>query len=227
MTARERFAAGSAPRGCPIRFKTGPVTIGAGQVMFVFQNAVGVQSSITDVYFQDGTLLGIWGVYESTGVYYVTPASPQDLPGGHNITPNFATTRYFSADTISGLIPNGVDASNDALGILFTLQTNLNTGQPYSVSDVVAAIATGFNSPSAVWNNKGTDKTGGPLGLRIGIEVQGFASGAIEGYVNTNSLPAGPSSVNRAPPSAVLLTIRMLLFGCIAWWGRGSFAAVA
>jgi hypothetical protein len=197
-------------------FKTGPVTVGAGQAMFVFSNAVGVQSSITDVYFQDGTLLSLSTIYQTNGVSFVAPATPSDLPGGNNLTPSFHTTRQFSANSTAPVYSNGVNTASEDVGVLFTLQTSPSTGLPYTINDVIAALNVGFNNPSAVWNNNGTDKAGGPLGLRIGIHVQGFTSGASESYVNTFSSPQGPS-VAPAPPSAALLGIGLALLGCGAW----------
>src|SRR5437867_1657591 len=53
---------------------------GAGQVTFTFTNNVGITSSITDVYFQDGTLLGIASVTGSGRVHLTAVAIPSDLP---------------------------------------------------------------------------------------------------------------------------------------------------
>src|SRR5512145_721995 len=57
--------------------------VGTDQVAFTFYNNVGIASSITDVYFDDGTLLGIASVTGSAGVDFSQLASPGDLPGGN------------------------------------------------------------------------------------------------------------------------------------------------
>src|SRR5262245_3018289 len=40
---------------------------GSGQVAFTFKNAVGTASNVTEIYFDDGTLLGISSVTQTGG----------------------------------------------------------------------------------------------------------------------------------------------------------------
>lgn len=129
---------------------------GAGQVEFIFRNSGPAASSITDVYFDDGTLLGIASVSGGTGVDFSQGASPGDLPGGNTI--GFETTAGFNADSNPPTQPNGVNP-----GEVLTIVFNLINGM--TVQDTINAL------------NGGVD-------LRIGIHVQGFADGGSESFVN-------------------------------------------
>ena len=154
---------------------------GGGTVLFSFSNAGPSASSITDVYFDDGSLLALAVVINdlvAPGIVdFEQGASPGNLPAGNNADPDFNTTAGFNADSNPPTQPNGVNPG-EVLGILFTLQA----GQAYD--DVLSEL---------------TDGT-----LRIGIHVQGFASGGSESLVN-----------NPAPEPA--------LFGLLAL-GAGALA---
>lgn len=139
--------------------------LGGGQVLFTFSNAGPLASSITDVYFDDGTLLGIAGLidnddaalgsYGDAGVDFSQDASPPDLPGGNTV--GFQVTAGFLADSDPPAQPNGVNPY-ETLGIVFNLQAG------GTFADVVSELTTGE--------------------LRIGIHVQGFAGGGSESFVN-------------------------------------------
>jgi hypothetical protein len=141
------------------------IDLGSGQVLFDFMNAGPAASSITDVYFDDGTLLGIAGLIDKDdnalgsfgdpGVDFSQDASPPDLPGGNMI--GFVTTAGFLADSDPPAQPNGVNP-NEMLGIVFNLQA-LGT-----FADIISELTTGE--------------------LRIGIHVQGYATGGSESFVN-------------------------------------------
>jgi hypothetical protein len=140
---------------------------GLDQVLFTFHNSGPNDSSIADVYFDDGTLLGIASIDNSdTGVDFATGASPPNLPGANNASPPFVTTAGLSADSNPPVQPNGVNPG-ESLGITFGLQSG------GSFADVLAELANGE--------------------LRIGIHVQGYASGGSEGFVN-NPVPV-PAAV--------------------------------
>ena len=131
---------------------------GGDQVLFTFYNVGTEDSSIADVYFDDGSLLGIASIDDShPGVSFSQGANPADLPGGNGISPPFEVTEGFSADSDPPAQPNGVNPG-EWLGILFDLQD----GKTFA--DVLDDLATGA--------------------LRIGIHVQGFASGGSESFIN-------------------------------------------
>ena len=140
---------------------------GPGQVLFTFNNVGLDASSIADVYFDDGTLLGIASIDNSDpGVAFTQGASPGNLPSGNNATPPFVATAGFTADSDAPAQPNGVNPG-ESLGITFDLQSGGN------FADVLAELANGD--------------------LRIGIHVQGYATGGSESFVN-NPVPV-PAAV--------------------------------
>jgi hypothetical protein len=144
------------------------VDIGGGQVQFSFFNSGPAASSITDVYFDDGSLLGIAGLIDvddgtggDPGVDFSQGASPGNLPSGNNASPPFQTTAGFLADSNPAVQHNGVNPG-EWLGIIFDLQSGM------TFADVLTELGNGD--------------------LRIGIHVQGFASGGSESFIN-NPVP--------------------------------------
>ena len=128
-----------------------------GQVDFRFFNTGPSASSITDVYFDDGSLLAIASVINMTGVDFAQGASPGNLPAGNNANPDFEATAGFTADSNSPTAPNGVNPGEE-LTIRFSLQGT------QTLADVLAELATGE--------------------LRIGIHVQAFGDGESESFIN-------------------------------------------
>jgi hypothetical protein len=135
----------------------GNENLSATQALFTFGNSGPDACSITDIYFDDGSLLGIASVINGTGVDFSQGASPGNLPGANGASPPFVTTAGFSADSNPPTQPNGVNPG-EALGILFNLQGS------QTLEDVFAELADGR--------------------LRIGIHVQGFDSEGSESFVN-------------------------------------------
>ncbi|MFG0273513.1 MAG: hypothetical protein ACF8QF_00475 [Phycisphaerales bacterium] len=162
----------------------------ASQVLFTFKNVGADAMSITDVYFDDGSLLGLAFLIDAddnggdSGVDFSQGASPPNLPGGNGI--NFNTTAGFLADSDPPAQPNGVNPG-ETLGVVF----NLVGGQ--TLADVIAALDLGLANP-------GQDVVGG---LRIGIHVQGFANGGSESFVNGDDPDSPPDSVPLPGPAAL------------------------
>lgn len=130
---------------------------GANQVTFHFKNLGPLASSITDIYFDDGTLLGIASVVDGPGVDFEPVASPPNLPGGDLLSPPFETTEGFAADAEPPAQPNGANPG-EWVKIIF----DLINGQ--TLADTLAALDDGS--------------------LRIGLHVQGFSGGGSESFVN-------------------------------------------
>lgn len=180
--------------------------LGGGQVLFTFNNAGPEDSSITDAYFDDGTLLGIAALIDAdegggdAGVDFSQLASPPNLPSANSITPAFETTAGFSADSDPPAQPNGVNPG-ESLGIVFDLLAGVD------FADTLAALEQG----------------GGIGGLRIGIHVQGFASGGSESFVNTP--PDGDLPPEAVPEPGVLSLVGFSLLGMLAVRRRYAFKA--
>jgi hypothetical protein len=165
------------------------IDLGSNQVNFIFTNMGPSASSITDTYFDDGTLLGIASIDNTDpGVDFAQLAAPPNLPGGNNLVPPFATTAGFSADSNPPAQPNGVNPG-ESLGVTFDLQG----GGVFQ--DIIDELASGE--------------------LRIGIHVQGYASGGSESFVNDGMVD--PPDVIPAPGAILLGSIGV---GCVQWLRR-------
>ena len=134
--------------------------IGGGQVQFDFAHEVGDGDwSLTDVYFDDVTLLGIASIFGTSGVDFAQNATLGNLPGGNGAAPPFIATAGFSLDSNSPMLPaNGVDMGGEVLSVVFDL---MGGG---TFADIVAELINGD--------------------LRIGLHVQSFANGDSESFVN-------------------------------------------
>jgi hypothetical protein len=134
------------------------VTGSDGLATFLFTNQGPVLSSICDIYFDDGTLLGIATIASSTGVSFSFHATPGDLPGGNSISPVFKTTQDFSADSDSPVASNGVNP-----GEWVSITFKLINGK--TIADTLAALDSGE--------------------LRVGLHVQAIGvNGGSESFVN-------------------------------------------
>ena len=159
------------------------IDLGGSQVAFRFTN--NSMSSLTDVYFDDGTLLEFASAPQySTGVDFSQYASPGNLPGGNTLSPSFTTTAGFSADSNPPASPNGV-TSGEWLTITFTLQS--------------------MQTYDSVINALSLPNGGGVGDLRVGLHVQSFANGGSESFVNV------PDGISNPVPEAD--TYAMLLAG--------------
>lgn len=126
-------------------------------VSFRFQNAVGIQSSISEVYYDDGPLLGIASLSQQGANFVGGGANPGNLPGGNTI--GFNATQIFSADA-QGNPSNGLDVASDYLEMRF----NLINGTTFQ--GIVDSLQSGA--------------------LRIGMHVRAIGQdGNSDGFVNT------------------------------------------
>jgi len=155
---------------------------GTNQVLFTLLNAGPQASSITDIYFDDGSLLALAALIDKdengglAGVdftqEYFAKVAPPDLPGGESVSLEFDATEYFKADSDSPVSSNGV-GPEEYLGVIFDLQTD-----PYAktLADVLNDLASGE--------------------LRIGIHVQAIGiSGDSESFINNPYVVPVPGAV--------------------------------
>ena len=123
-------------------------TTTGNDVSFKFYNIGPLSSSITDIYFDDGTLLGISSLFEGPNVDFGIGANPSNLPGGEEAKPPFVTTAgFFATDSEQPPSHNGVNPG-EYLFVYFELKNS------YQLADVINDLTTGA--------------------LRIGIHVQGI-----------------------------------------------------
>ncbi len=174
-------------------------TTNPAQILFTFTNNGLAASSITDVYFDDGTLLGIAqlidaddGVGGDLGVDFSQGASPGNLPGGNNAAPPFVTTASFLADSDAPTQPSGVNP-NESLGVVFDLEGG------GTFNDIVDELNDGR--------------------LRIGIRVQGFASGGSESFISPP--PGGTGGAAPLPEPGTWFLMGTGLIGLLGYgWSQ-------
>ena len=146
-----------------------------GRVLFNFRNIGPEPSSITRVYFDDGSLLGIDEVINMPDLVEFTtvdPCSDPGLPAGNNLTPPFETTKGFATFSDPPRQPLGVNP-NESLGIVFSLLPSKG------YVDVIQAMT--LSDPEET--------------LRIGIHVQGYADGDSQTFVNNGPVVPAPGAI--------------------------------
>ena len=127
---------------------------------FKFRNESGPSLgsvSITDIYFDNGTLLGISSVESGPGTSFSKLATPTELPGANLLEPDFVTNDQFSADSNPPPSKNGVE-----MGEWVIIHFDLKPGG--TLADVLSELADGT--------------------LRIGIHIQSFPDGKSESAVH-------------------------------------------
>ena len=141
------------------------LSLSGSEILFTVQNNVGTASSIAEVYIDDGLLGPSVAVNSLSGSTSFTGggASPSNLPGGNTV--GFNATTSFSADVNPGPPANGVNTSNDILGLI------LGLGSFADFDAVVAAV------------NNGS--------LQFGYHVRSIGvAGGSDSYVSTVPVPA-------------------------------------
>jgi len=175
--------------------------LGSGFVSFVFQNFQNggtLASSITSVHFEDGTLLGIDALNQSSGVDFEFPGSHGsfNVPSGESLSPSFATTSGYRASADSPVKPNGVDNPGEWLEVIFELIDG------FEYSDVLAAISNGFAKSAG----SGFDPDA--PSLRVAMHVQGIGTaGDSESLILTIPLPT-PLGLGLAGLAGVVIISR-------------------
>jgi len=147
------------------------------------QNNVGITSSISEIYFDDG-LLGPSMVMNSLGGYTSFTgggANPGNLPGADLADPTFQASTSFSADVTPGDPSKGIDSAADILGIYLGLGT-------YADFDaVIAAVESG--------------------NLRFGLHVRNIdgVSGTSDSYISPADGPTLPPDPGVPEPATLFL----------------------
>lgn len=138
------------------------------QVTFTFKNlqldppATTLGSSIANIFFDDGTLLGAPTIWDSPpSVDFKLGSNPANLPGWELLDPDFVATQLFSTQ-VEQNTADGVNPGEE-LGLEFNLLSGKDIG------DVWASLADGS--------------------LRIGLHVRAIEGGDSDSYVCTVPVP--------------------------------------
>jgi len=136
---------------------------GFGRVLFTFRNAGPEASSITDIYVDDGSLLTLAVIHNTTGSVEFSPdPAPPNLPRAQNVVPVFVADASLSADSDSPTQPMGINPY-ESLGIEYTISAGAD------FQTVIDELNTGV--------------------MRIGIHVQGYDSEGSESFINKTPEP--------------------------------------
>jgi len=134
------------------------VDSGLETVTFTFRNEGPKDSVIAEIYFDNGSLLGISTILDSPpDVVFEIGATPHNLPGGNEIDPSFEASEGFQAEGGSPSPMLGV-GPGQSVEIMFDL---INGG---TLADVIGELQDGT--------------------LRVGIHVIDFAGEGSESFVN-------------------------------------------
>ncbi|MEN6575243.1 MAG: hypothetical protein ABFD90_02780 [Phycisphaerales bacterium] len=133
-----------------------PVADAPTQVSFTFFNSAATSSDVAEIYFEDGTLLGMVSI-ANAGTTFREGSEPKWLPAGENLDPAWRKSRNFSADVDVGQETDPLDAGTDSVEFIF----DLLDGQEYD--DVIAAIVAGLEPGPWV---------GDSSRLRMGLHVR-------------------------------------------------------
>ncbi len=134
---------------------------GEGVAKFKFYNSSSTQCSITNIYFDDGSLLGIDSIENGSGTSFDRPTGgPGNLPGGNLLDPDFIADREFNVGADSPPYHNGVNHIGP--GEWVTITFNLTNGG--TLGGVLSELVDGR--------------------LRVGLHVQGFDEGSSESLLN-------------------------------------------
>jgi len=137
------------------------VTNGVGTVDFTFYNGAAVQSTISRIFFDDGSLFGVDSITNSPGyTTFSTPRTLGELPAGELLDPPFDADREFNTGANAPPPAKGInegDLVNEWVIVTFEL---INGG---TLEDVIAELNSGV--------------------LRIGIHITALSDNSSESAI--------------------------------------------
>jgi hypothetical protein len=137
------------------------VTNGVGTVDFTFFNDSSVQSSVTGMFFDDGTLLGVESVTNSpTYTNFVVARTPGEFPSGQDLEPPFVADREFNIGAGPPVPERGINEGNTSTEWVIVTFGLINGG---TLEDVLAELNSGV--------------------LRIGLHIIALPDGTSESAI--------------------------------------------
>lgn len=134
---------------------------GTGVANFTFYNDSAFQSSIAQIYYDDGSLLGISEIINNPSyTEFDTSPTPGNLPGGNQLVPPFVADREFSIGAESPPPWKGVN-DGDTVNEWVTVKFDLINGG--TLDDVVSELRSGV--------------------LRVGLHVIDLPDGSSESAI--------------------------------------------
>jgi hypothetical protein len=167
--------------------------VGLTGVDFKFTNAVGIASSIAQIYFDEGTTASPlkagtsatpspMTIAQSSGVSFSNPATPGNLPGANNVTPHFTTTSI-QVGTTGGQHPRPIfsvfsaGANNSGTACTGVSSCGVNSNSEFVTLSFLLANGKNFGDVISAMESGA---------LRIGLHVQsiGGLTGGSDSYIN-------------------------------------------
>jgi hypothetical protein len=159
------------------------IDAGNNRVIFNFSNHGPAASAITDVYFEDGTLLGIASIDDvDPAVSFSQLAQFTDVPTAISTADNFHVTVGFTSDFGDSVYSAGVNPG-ESIAVAFDLKPRKN-----------------FDN---VLDDLGSQS------LRIAVQMKGFASGGKEALINKSfSIPSPDAMVLASIGAGLVIYLR-------------------
>ena len=169
-------AAGESQLFIDVTDAAGKDDLSSSSVLFKFSNVGLAASSITQIYFDNSSVLKSVGPIADSGigVDYSIASGNLNLPGGNSLTNKFVSDFGIKANT--PVSQEGVNPG-EWVNVLFNLTPTK------TLKDVISDMTTGS--------------------MRVGVHVQAFSNGGSEAFVNRPSIVKPPVVVAVTPPVIV------------------------
>jgi len=157
-----------------------------GYVRFLFRNEGDVHSSITGIFFDDGSLLGVSQIIDVDTIGDGDPCTidghpdvdfemdgNQNLPGGGDMEYPFDAIRAFTVKSEPPPPQEGVESNDPEWGNTEWVQIEFELQPGQTLADVLAELMTGDPYPT----------------LRVGLHVQSFNGDGMSSESFVNNIP--------------------------------------